>query len=152
MDRHGEDMQKRSVLFVCVHNSARSQMAEAFLKQIGCAYFDAESAGVEPGNLNPLVVESMKGIGIDISRNETKDVFDFVRSGKRFHYVVTVCDDAGAERCPIFPGVTERLHWGFADPSTLTGTREEKLARIGAIRDAIGLRVRQFVSEYSAGK
>jgi arsenate reductase len=142
-------MEKKKVLFVCVHNSARSQMAEAFLKQIGGRYFDAESAGIEPAMLNPLVVESMGEIGIDISRNKAKDVFDFIKAAKRYHYVVTVCDEAHAERCPIFPGVAERLHWSFADPSALTGTRKEKLARIGAIRDAIGQRVRQFVSEYS---
>jgi len=143
-------MEKKKVLFVCVHNSARSQMAEAFLRQIGDRYFEAESAGIEPGKLNPLVVESMGEIGIDISRNRTKDVFDFIKAGKRFHYVVTVCDEASAERCPIFPGITERLRWSFADPSALTGTREENLARIAEIRDAIRQSVQQFVSEYSA--
>ncbi len=144
-------MEKINVLFVCVHNSARSQMAEAFLKQIGGAYFDVESAGIEPGKLNPLVVESMGEIGIDISGNKTKDVFDFIKAGRRFHYVVTVCDEASAERCPVFPGVTERLRWSFPDPSALTGTRDEKLARIGKIQDEIMEKVRQFVAAYCPG-
>lgn len=143
-------MEKKRVLFVCVHNSARSQMAEAFLKQIGSKFFEAESAGIEPGTLNPLVVESMGEVGIDISRNKTKDVFDFIKAGKRFHYVVTVCDGANAERCPIFPGVAERLRWSFTDPSALTGTKKERLMRIGGIRDEIRESVREFVSQYSA--
>src|SRR6185369_3558449 len=111
---------KKKVLFVCIHNSARSQMAEAFLNEICGTEFEAQSAGIEPGNLNPIVVEAMREIGIDISGNKTKAVFDFVRSGSTFNYVITVCDETSAERCPIFPGVTTRLHWSFPDPSALT--------------------------------
>src|ERR1700739_2991044 len=132
----GNEMKKMNILFVCVHNSARSQMAEAFLKLYGGDSFEVESAGLEPGTLNPLVVEAMQEIGIDISKNKTKRVFDFIRQSRRFHYVITVCDEASAERCPIFPGVVKRLHWSFEDPSIFQGTKEEKLAKIREIRDS----------------
>src|SRR3954447_17723161 len=115
-------MKKKKVLFVCIHNSARSQMAEAFLNKICGGEFEAKSAGLEPGSLNPIVVEAMQEIGIDISRKSTQAVFDVVKSGKTFAHVVTVCDEASAERCPIFPGVTTRLHWSFPDPSALEGS------------------------------
>src|ERR1700739_2457803 len=107
---------KAKVLFVCIHNSARSQMAETFLNQICGDHFEASSAGLEPGKLNPVVVEAMQEIGIDISGNQTKSVFDTIKSGKMFQYVITVCDETSAERCPIFPGITKRLHWGFPAP------------------------------------
>jgi len=135
---------KIRVLFVCIHNSARSQMAEAFLKQIGGDRFEVESAGIEPGKLNPLVVEAMQEVGIDISGNRTKDVFGFIKNGTLFNYVVTVCDETSAERCPIFPGITQRLHWGFPDPSALQGTDEEKLREIRKIRDSIRNKVENW--------
>ena len=91
---------KQKVLFICVHNSARSQMAEAFLKEICVDYFEAHSAGLEPGKLNPLAVEAMREIGIDISQNKTQSVFDVFRSGELFAYVITVCDESSADRCP----------------------------------------------------
>ena len=138
---------KKKVLFVCVHNSARSQMAEAFLDQICGDEFEAQSAGLEPGKLNPLVIETMQEIGIDISGSQTKSVFDFVKSGKTFAYVITVCDEAGAERCPIFPGVTTRLHWSFPDPSKFQGTHGEKLARTREVRDAIKEKIGQWCAE-----
>ena len=128
---------KKRVLFICIHNSARSQMAEAFLNQICGEEFEAQSAGLEPGTLNPIVMEAMQEAGIDISGNPTKSVFDMFKSGKLFHYVITVCDETSAERCPIFPGVTQRLHWSFPDPSALQGTHEEKLARTCEMRDEI---------------
>jgi arsenate reductase len=141
-------MEKKSkVLFVCVHNSARSQMAEAFLNHLAGDRFEAQSAGLEPGTLNPLAVETMAEAGIDISGNQTKGVFDFFKSGAMFNYVVTVCDGANAERCPIFPGVTQRLHWSFADPSALEGTHEEKLAAVRRIRDEIKASVELFVEQ-----
>ncbi|HWD91780.1 MAG TPA: arsenate reductase ArsC [Verrucomicrobiae bacterium] len=130
-------MKKKKVLFVCIHNSARSQMAEAFLNQICGEQFEAKSAGLEPGKLNPIVVETMQEIDIDISNNATKAVFDFVKSDEVFTYVVTVCDEASAERCPIFPGATTRLHWSFPDPSSFQGTHEERLAKTREIRDTI---------------
>ena len=107
---------KQKVLFLCVHNSARSQMAEAFLNQICGEQFEAHSAGLEPGTLNPLVVEVMQEISVDISSHKTKSVFNVLESRRSFAYVITVCDQASAERCPIFPGVTKRLHWAFPIP------------------------------------
>jgi arsenate reductase len=140
-------MKKKNVLFVCIHNSARSQMAEAFLNQICGEEFEAHSAGIEPGKMNPIVVEAMQEIGIDISGHQTKGVFDFIKSGKMFAYVITVCDETSAERCPIFPGVTTRLHWGFPDPSSFQGTREEKLAKTCEVRDAIKEKIEAWCAE-----
>jgi arsenate reductase len=127
----------REVLFVCVHNSARSQMAAAFLNAICPDDFVAESAGLEPGTLNPLAVAAMREIGIDISSNETRSAFDLFEAGRHFSFVVTVCDEASAERCPVFPGDAQRLHWSFPDPAGLQGTWEERLAKTREIRDAI---------------
>ena len=138
---------KKRVLFVCIHNSARSQMAEAFLDQICGDEFEAHSAGLEPGKLNPIVVEAMREVGIDISGNQTKAVFDYIKSGKMFAYVITVCDEASAERCPIFPGVTQRLHWGFPDPSQFHGTHEEKLAKTREVRDTIKRKIEAWCQE-----
>ena len=140
-------MAEAKVLFVCVHNSARSQMAEAFLKLYGSEYFDAESAGIEPGKLNPIVVDAMNEIGIDISRNKTKDVFEFLKQGKTFHYVVTVCDETSGERCPIFAGAAYRFHWNFDDPSSFTGMYEEKLQRTRRVRDEVKARILDFIKE-----
>jgi len=138
---------KKKVLFVCIHNSARSQMAEAFLKQICGEEFEAHSAGLEPGKLNPLVVEAMQEIGIDISGNKTKAVFDFIKSGQMFAYVITVCDEASAERCPIFVGITKRLHWSFPDPSAFQGTHEEKLEKVREVRNAIKQQIEKWCEE-----
>ena len=109
--------------------------------------FEAQSAGLEPGTLNPLVVEAMSEIGIDISRKRTQRVFDVWKSGPVFAYVVTVCDESSAEKCPIFPGPTRRLHWSFPDPSTLTGTHAEKLAAVREIRDEIRARIESWSDE-----
>ncbi|MDD5169702.1 MAG: arsenate reductase ArsC [Syntrophales bacterium] len=125
------------MLFICVHNSARSQMAEALVNHLAGDRFHAESAGLEPGELNPLAVEVMQEIGIDISHNQTKSVFDFYKKGALFDYVITVCDEANAERCPVFPGIAKRIHWSFTDPSSLTGTDAERLAQTRIIRDEI---------------
>lgn len=139
-------MIQQKILFVCIHNSARSQMAEAFLNKLGEGKFIAESAGMEPGVLNPIVVESMKELGIDISKNKTKDVFEFFKQGKIFSYVITVCDEASAESCPVFPGLAKQLHWAFTDPSAFNGTPEEKLAQTRIVRDAIKRKVEEFIS------
>ncbi len=128
---------KIKVLFVCAHNSARSQMAEALLNQMAGDRYYAQSAGLEPGALNPLAIEVMHEIGLDISQNQTKDVFGFFKRGALFNHVVTVCDDAQAERCPIFPGYTQRVHCSFPDPAALTGSHEEQLAKTRKIRDQI---------------
>ena len=140
-------MDKKKVLFVCVHNSARSQMAEAFLKQMAGDRFEVESAGLEPGKLNPVVVEVMKEVGIDISQNKTKSAFDFYKQGKKYDYVVTVCDESQAEACPVFPGtvVTKRIHWGFDDPSSFQGTWEEKLKQTGEVRDQIKEKIKEWL-------
>ena len=140
-------MEKIKVLFVCVHNSARSQMSEAFLNYYFNDDFEAESAGLEPGNLNTIVVDSMREVGIDISANKTKSVFDFFKQGKMYKYVVTVCDETSAERCPIFPGITKRIHWSFPDPSALKGSYEEKLEGTGKIRDQIKKKIEEWVGE-----
>ena len=107
---------KKRVLFVCVHNSARSQIAEAFLNALAGDRFEAMSAGLEPGTLNPLVVEVMKEVGIDISRNQTKSAFDLFKKGELFSYVITVCDAASAEHVPAFPWLIDR-----ADPLEFCG-------------------------------
>lgn len=137
----------KKILFVCIHNSARSQMAEAFLNRARPEVFEAHSAGLEPGSLNPLVVEAMREIGIDISFNQTKTVNDILRTDRRFSHVITVCDGASAERCPIFPGAGERHHWSLPDPSALTGSHEERMGRVREIRDAIQKRVQQWCDQ-----
>ena len=137
-------MKKQKVLFVCVHNSARSQMAEAWLNALYGDRFEAKSAGLEPGALNPLVVKAMDEVGIDISQNRTKSVYDLVKAGELFSWVITVCDEAGSERCPIFPGHVKRLHWSFPDPSRLTGTLEEKMDAIRKLRNDIRNRIREW--------
>jgi len=136
---------KKKVLFVCQHNSARSQMAEAFLKNIAGDRFDVESAGLTPGVLNPLAVEVMKEIGIDISNNKTKGVFDLYKQGKRYHYVITVCSQADKGRCPVFPNTLETIHWDFDDPSSFEGTYEEKLEKTRKVRDEIRQKIEEWI-------
>lgn len=143
------DMKKR-VLFICVHNSARSQMAEAFLNLRCGEFFEAQSAGLEPGKLNPIVVEALHEIGIEIAGKKTQSVFDVYKTGELFAYVVTVCHESEAAGCPIFPGVAQRLHWPFPDPSKAAGTREEKIEQTRQIRDSIRAKVEQFCDEYCA--
>jgi arsenate reductase (thioredoxin) len=140
-------MEKQKILFVCIHNSARSQMAEAWLNHFCGEQFEAESAGLSPGTLNPIVVTVMQEVGIDISHKKTQAVADVINSGRTFAYVVTVCDESSAEQCPIFPGNTKRLHWGFPDPSALKGTEEEKLAKTREIRDMIKTKVESWCQE-----
>jgi len=140
-------MAKHKVLFICVHNSARSQMAEAWLNYLCLDYFEAQSAGLEPGTINPLVVEVMQEVGIDLSGKKTQRVFDVWKSGQMFQYVVTVCSEAESEGCPIFPGVTTRLHWPFSDPSKLTGTEAEKLSAVRKIRDEIRAKIENWCAE-----
>ena len=140
-------MIQRKVLFVCIHNSARSQMAEAFLKTIGGSAFIAESAGLEPGKLNPNVVAVMAEAGTDISNNKTQSVFDLFKQGKTYDAVITVCDGASAEQCPVFPGAVKRIAWSFPDPSAFRGTRDEILAHTRAVRDEVKQQVERFVQD-----
>ncbi|MBZ0203802.1 MAG: arsenate reductase ArsC [Ignavibacteria bacterium] len=142
-------MGKLRVLFVCIHNSARSQMAEAILNHFYSDRFYAESAGFETGKLNPFAVKAMSEIGIDISANRTKKVFDFFKEGRFYSYVITVCDEASAERCPIFPGVKNTLHWSFPDPSVFEGSDEEKLSKTIGVRDEIRLKINEWISKLS---
>lgn len=139
-------MSKQRVLFVCIHNSGRSQMAEALLRHVGGDRFEAESAGFEPGTLNPIVVEALKELDIDISQAKTKSVFDLYKQGRIYQYVVTVCDESSSERCPIFPGIIrERMHWSFQDPSSFQGSHDEKLAKTRIVRDRIKAKIEEFV-------
>jgi arsenate reductase len=140
-------MGKLRVLFVCVRNSARSQIAEAILKSLAGDRFEAQSAGLSPGSLNPLAVAVMKEWGIDISGNQTKSVFALVKRGELFSYVITVCDATSAEECPIFAGITERIDWSFEDPSRFMGTDEEKLEKARKLRDAIRARIEGWLQE-----
>ncbi len=136
------------VLFVCTHNAARSQMGEAYLRALGGGAFEVESAGLEPGTLNPYVVRALQEEGIDISAKKPQSVFDLYRQGKTYNYVVTVCSKEAAEKCPFFPGRVQRLQWSFPDPSTFTGTDEEIMARVREVRDAIHREVQTFVADF----
>ncbi|MBF0122499.1 MAG: arsenate reductase ArsC [Candidatus Omnitrophica bacterium] len=140
-------MPKDKVLFVCIHNSARSQMAEELLRKLGGDRFEVESAGIEPGKLNPVVIEVLKEIGIDISGKKTQAVFDLFKQGRLYSYVITVCDEVSAERCPIFPGIAKRLHWGFTDPSKFEGTLEEKIAKTRVVREEIRQKIESWLSQ-----
>lgn len=134
------------VLFVCIHNSARSQIAEALLKKYGKDLFEVESAGFEPAPLNPLAIEVLeKEEGIDISKNTTDAVFDLFKQGKHFKYVIAVCDQGNAQKCPIFPGVNFKLHWSFEDPSLIRGTDEEKYEKVKNIYKLIKIEVLKFI-------
>jgi arsenate reductase len=144
-------MSKEKVLFMCIHNSARSQMAEAFLNKLGGDKFEAESAGLEPGALNPLVIEAMKEVGIDISQNKTNEVFEFFKQGRHYQYVVTVCDEASGEKCPFFPGMRAKLHWSFEDPSSFQGSHDEKMTKVRIVRDSIKKKIEEFIAENRAG-
>ena len=140
-------MPKNKALFICVHNSARSQMAAALLNDTCGEFFQAQSAGLEPGTINPLAVETLQELDIDISRNTTQRVFDVWKSGQIFQLVIAVCSEAEAKGCPIFSGVTTRLHWPFDDPSSFIGTREERLERTRRIRDQIRAKIDSFCDE-----
>lgn len=134
---------KPRVLFLCTGNSARSQMAEGYLRHVLPEQYEPLSAGIEPKGLNPLAVEAMHEIGIDISNQQSKDVVSLL--GQHVPYVVTVCDNA-KERCPIFPGTWKFLHWSFEDPAAIEGTHEERLAVFRRVRDEITAHIdRDFV-------
>ena len=126
------------VLFICVHNSGRSQIAEAYLRKMGGDRFKVESAGFEPAEaVNPLVVEVMKEEGFDISKNKPRSVFELFKKGNLYDHVITVCGES-EDKCPVFPGITRRWHWAFPDPAKVEGsTSEEKLNKAREIRDMI---------------
>ena len=137
----------KRVLFICVHNSARSQMAEAYLRQFCGGAAEVESAGLAPTAINPLVVTVMAEEGIDLSAKGTQKVFDLYRDGRLFDYVVTVCEESMEEQCPVFPGVTHRLHLPFPDPANVAGTEAEKLAKAREVRDRIKERMISLAQE-----
>jgi arsenate reductase len=134
---------KPKVLFLCTGNSARSQMAEGFLRQFAGDRFEIFSAGIDPKGLNPLAVEAMKEVDIDISGQRSKDVRQFL--GTSFSYVVTVCSSA-REKCPVFPGAFRFFHWDLDDPAAAQGTHEEKLAVFRRVRDEL---LAHIVREFS---
>jgi len=140
---------KHKVLFVCIHNSARSQMAEAFLNKYGKGQYVAESAGIEPGKMNPNVVRVMQEVGIDLSQKGTQGVFDLFKQGRSYNAVITVCDAASAESCPVFPGKGKRLAWSFEDPSAFKGTEEEVLEHTRQVRNEIEKAIQDFIKESS---
>lgn len=138
------------VLFICVHNSARSQMAEAYLEKFCGEAAEVTSAGLDPTSVNPLVVTVMAEEGIDLSGKATRKVFDLYRDGLLFDYVVTVCEESLEGQCPVFPGVTHRLHLPFPDPATVEGSETEKLAAVRVIRDSIRERMRALAGQIMA--
>ena len=142
---------KLKVLFVCVRNGTRSQMAEAFANTLCPDIAEASSAGLEPGTLNPLAVQVMQEVGIDISQAQCKSVIDLFKTGQRFDRVISVCDQTAAERCPLFPGLTVRLHWSFEDPSHTTGSADEVLKATREVRDALKKQIETWAEEERAG-
>jgi arsenate reductase len=133
---------KLTVLFICTHNSGRSQIAEAFVRVLTRGAVEVTSAGLEPApGVNPLVIAAMAEEGIDLAAAGTRSAFDLFRQGRLFDVVITVCDASNDKRCPVYPGVTHRLHWPFADPAAASGTPEERLDQVRAIRDQIRERI-----------
>ncbi len=125
-------------------------MAEAFLRDRCGDHFEVHSAGLESGSLNPVVVEAMRIVGIDLSGARTKRVWDYIQEGRPFRYVITVCDETSAERCPIFPFGAERLHWSFPDPSAFAGDPGERLARTIEVRDSIRTQIENWCAQVCA--
>lgn len=138
--KNGEGGSTQKVLFLCTHNSARSQMAEGLLRHLAGDRFEVHSAGTEATLVRPLAIDAMREIGVDISGQESKTLERYL--GEPFEYVVTVCDDAN-EACPVFPGAKNRLHWSFEDPSKATGSQEERLAVFRSVRDEIQARMEE---------
>ena len=134
---------KPKVLFLCSGNSARSQMAEAFLRKYGGDRFDVYSAGLEPSVVNPFTIQVMEEIGMDMSAHRSKSLLEYMGK-EHFGYLITVCDRADKE-CPIFPGMGVRLHWPFEDPAKVYGSEEEKLAKFRQVRDLISSKVKDWL-------
>ena len=138
-------MTKKKVLFICVHNSARSQISEELLRKLGGDRFEVESAGLEPGELNPYVIKVLGEEGVDITGKKTQSATELLEQGKEFKYVITVCDETSAEQCPIFPGNAKRLHWGFPDPSHFEGTEDEIINKVRILKERIKGKIREFI-------
>jgi arsenate reductase len=137
-------MTKRArVLFLCTHNSARSQMAEAILGDLAGGRFEVESAGTERSRVHPLAIETMARRGIDLTGHRSKHLDEL--AGQPFDYVVTVCDAANAA-CPVFPGTAQRLHWSVPDPAAVVGTEQERRAAFERAADELTVRIRALVA------
>lgn len=139
---------RQRVLFICIHNSARSQMAEAWLRHLAGERFEAHSAGTQATRVRPLAIRAMAEVEIDISHQESKSLERYLN--QPWDYVITVCDEAN-EVCPFFPGGKQRLHWSFPDPSRAAGSEEEQLAVYRQVRDAIRACVAEFAGGEPAG-
>ena len=139
---------KLRVLILCTGNSARSQMAEGLLRHLGGTRYEVFSAGTKPAGVNPLAIEAMREVGIDISTQRSKSVAEF--AGQEFAAVITVCDNA-AEECPIFPGAPQRAHWSLPDPAAVSGTKEEKLGAFRKVREELERRIQAFVNSVVIG-
>ncbi len=140
---------KQRVLFLCTGNSARSQMAEAFLRRYGGDQFEAYSAGLEPKGINPLTIQVMQEIGYDLSGQRSKGVKEFLGS-VFIHQLITLCDDA-EKNCPtIWPGVVTKMHWSFEDPAAFKGSEAAKLEKFREVRDQIERKVHRWVLEQEA--
>jgi arsenate reductase (thioredoxin) len=137
-------MTRERVLFLCTHNSARSQMAEGFLRELAGDRFEVESAGTEQTRVNPLAIRAMQEVGVDLGGHRSKTLEQFL--DQPWDYVITVCDSAN-ERCPIFSGSARRLHWTFEDPSRATGNDDERLEIFRRIRDEISTRIEAWLAE-----
>jgi len=143
-------MGKTKVLFVCEHNSARSQISEELLRKMAGELFEVQSAGLEPGMINPFVVEVMKEEGVDLTGKQTRDVFELYKAGKLYEYVVTVCDPEVDDKCPVFPGIVKRCNWPFPDPSRFEGTEESKLAQVRDLKEQIKKKIEDFIQTVSS--
>lgn len=141
-------MGKPRVLFICTHNSARSQMAEAFLRKYGSDRFEVHSAGLEPTGIHPYTRQVMTEAGVDLTGQQANDIAEYLM---KIHigYAITVCSKAESQ-CPVFPGPVTRLHWPFEDPAAKEGTQEEKLATFREIRDQIEERVKEWLEEQNS--
>lgn len=138
-----ETSQTMRVLFLCTHNSSRSQMAEGLLRRHGGPAFQVFSAGTQPRTVHPLAIRAMQEVGIDISNHSAKGI-DVFAAGPPMDLVITVCDEA-QEACPFFPNARHQVHWGFPDPSRVTGSEEERLAAFRHIRDLIKEKIVRFL-------
>ena len=139
----------KRVLILCTGNSARSQMAEGLLRELGGGRFEVQSAGTRPGQVRPEAIEAMREVGVDISHHRSKSVEEF--AGQAFDYVITVCDNA-RESCPVFPSGTRRVHWSFDDPAAADGDFDARLAVFRRVRDEIAARLREFAEKVDGSR
>ena len=141
-------MTKTKVIFLCTHNSARSQIAEAFLRKYGGDFFDAYSAGFNPKSIHPYTIKVMQEIGFDLSKQQSKDLWELIRiKNEYFGIAITVCNRKIEEDCPTIPGPSTRIDWNIEDPSAFEGTEEQKLAKFREVRDQIQEHVKNFLKD-----